>query len=191
MKTINSIAIFALVPFANFCGQQEEIVKPVKEKNILVVKTIDGFGKPVKSSLVYESRDCEYDFENPLKTNSNALGITKLKVPTGYLQLYADGFLHESYRCFTYSGLADTITIYAAKLPTFVETRIPNAVITYFPNTSGDCEFVNNPINANTVIADATGKATIYFLIHDTYKIQVGAKVECFQNDQEIHTVKF
>ena len=105
MKKIYSISLVALIPIVQLCSNETEQVTPVKPPKDLVVKTVDGFGNPVKSTIVYESRNCEYDFEKPQTATSNNHGITRLKVEPGYLQLYAEGFLHESYKCFTYSQM--------------------------------------------------------------------------------------
>ncbi|HEX8549053.1 MAG TPA: hypothetical protein VF691_18955 [Cytophagaceae bacterium] len=191
MKKIYSLSLLALVPLVNFCSQEIDEVQPAtKTPKGLVVKTIDGFGRPVKSTIVYEARDCEYDFDAPEKANSNAMGITNLKVSPGYLQLYVEGFLHESYKCFTYNTSMDTLTIYGAKIPTFIETGAPNTTITYFSNTSGNCDFEANAVGTK-VKADQLGKAVIYLPQSDTYKVQANGTVQCFQPDQEIHTLTF
>lgn len=192
MKSIYTLSIFALLPLVNLCSNEVEEVEPdaLATTKGLVVKTIDGFGKPVKSTIVYEARDCEYDFEAPKKVASNSKGITILKVEPGYLQLYADGYVQESYKCFNYNKSMDTLTIYGAKIPTFIETGVPNSKITYFSNTSGNCDFEEGA-TGTSILVDSFGKATIYLPPSDTYKIQANGRVQCFQPDQEVHTLKF
>ncbi|MBC7449907.1 MAG: hypothetical protein H7259_00305, partial [Cytophagales bacterium] len=179
------LSLFAFIPLVHVCSGDKD---PVTPENVLIVKTIDGYGNPVPSTIVYESRDCEYDFSAPLKASSDALGTTVLKVPAGYLQLYAEGFVNESYRCFTYSGNTETITIYGKALPTFIQTT-PHTSITYAPNRGGNCDYEN--LTGTTIVSDSTGKATIFFPFQDIYKIQANGKAECFQPEQEVRTIVF
>lgn len=185
MKLLYSLSIFAFAPLMQYCSSHQD---PQQAEKVLIIKTIDGFGKPVPSTIVYESRDCEYDFSLPKKIHSDKNGITVLNVPAGYLQIYAEGFVDESYRCFVYSGNTQTITIYAAALPTYIQTT-PHSVVTYFQNRSGDCDYEFT--SGTSVIADSVGKATIWFPVLDVYKIQSDGKAVCFQPDQEVHTIKF
>lgn len=185
MKITYLISVFIFIPLIHCCSVEKD---PVTPDNILIVKTIDGFGRPVPSTIVYESRDCEYDFSLPVKLASNKEGITVLTIPPGYLQLFAEGFVHESYRCMVYSGKTETITLYADTLPTFIRTK-PNSLVTYFPNKSGDCTY--EWVMGKQVRSDSSGKAILYLPFQDTYKIQSNGMVQCFQPDQEVHTLVF
>ena len=84
----------------------------------------------------------------------------------------------------------DTLTIFGAKIPTFIETGVPNITVTYFSNGSGNCDYEENAVG-QSIVTDQLGKAVIYLPPSDTYKIQAKGTVQCFQPDQEIHTLKF
>ncbi|MBC7391634.1 MAG: hypothetical protein H7329_20730 [Opitutaceae bacterium] len=185
MKHFFSIAVFALIPFFKFCERPSEIVQPEKT---LIIRTIDGEGKPVKSTLIYESRDCEYDFLNPSHVSSDNSGIIKLKVPAGYLQFYVENYIGESYRCINYEGSAQILTVYGAPIPTNIQTY-PFAEIRWWANSSGNCD--PEPNVGTIAKADKKGKAVLYLPFQDTYKIQVDQLVQCFQPDQEVHTLNF
>ena len=185
MKHLFSIAIFAFIPFFRFCERQPDIVQPEKS---LIIKIIDGEGKPVKSTLVYESRDCEYDFLNPARITSDNSGILKLNVPAGPVQFYVENYIGESYKCINYDGSPQVITIYGAPIPTYIQTY-PLAEIRWWANASGNCD--PEPNVGTIVKADKKGKAVLYLPFQDTYKIQVDQQVQCFQPDQEVHTLDF
>lgn len=185
MKHFFSIAVFALIPFLRFCEKQPDIVQPEKS---LIIRTIDGEGKPVKSTLVYESRDCEYDFLNPSRIISDNNGIIKLNQPAGYFQFYVENHLGESYKCINYDGSLKVITVYGAPIPTYIQTY-PFAEIRWWANSSGNCD---PEANLGTIVkADKKGKAVLFLPFQDTYKIQVDRQVQCFQPDQEVHNLNF
>jgi hypothetical protein len=208
MKKIYSIAIFIPLLFLQICSSDENVItngaeaelrKSKTTKKTVILKTVDHFGNPASLvDLVYQQIDCEYDFTKHFYTTTNKKGYGKLKLELGYLQMYASKFLHESYFCTTITAATDTLTIYAAAVPTFIVVRntcnepIPNQTIVYWPNYTGNCDFETGA-QGTEVTTDANGKATIYLPFQDTYKIQVetygGRSIQCFQPSQQPETV--
>lgn len=185
IKVLYLFLSLSLSVLAHFCSRQKEEVWP---KEGIVIRTVDSFGNPISATLVYEFRDCEYDFLAPDRVATNQQGVAVLKVEGDYVQFYADGFVSESYHCFGPANRPTTITIFAAPIPTYIRTK-PFSEITYFRNTSGHCAY--EEVVGTTVKADANGHATIYFSPHDVYKIQVGEDARCFQPDQDVHRLVF
>jgi hypothetical protein len=198
MKKIYSVAICIPFLFLQICNSAERIEK---NRIRIILKTIDHFGNPVQSKdLIYQQLDCEYDFNNTLHTSTNKKGYGKLYLEPGYLQIYDSKFLHESYFCTTITTETDTLTIYAATVPTFIVVKdlcgevMPGVTVRYFENRSGDCYF-ESVATGSTILTDAAGRATLYLPFQATYKIQVEGYnftlIDCFQPDQKPSTLEF
>ena len=186
MKKFFSFSLIAIVPFMNLCSHEEEVIIP---KNNFIIRTINGMGKPIPAEIIYEFQDCEYDFLNPSHIHTDEKGLAMVSIPDqAYIQFYAKGYLHESYKCFNDASRPKTITIFAAPIPTYIKTN-PGAEVNYFPNTAGDCEYEAKA--GKLLKADSKGNVTLFLPLQETYKIQSAGKVKCFQPDQEIHTLEF
>lgn len=197
MQKLYSLSLLLTIPLlVNFCSEtyHEERLK-TERKIKITVKCIDGENRPIGCTLVYEQQDCEFDFNSPSRVKSSDKGIATLPLNKGYLQLYAENFLHESYRC-GYYDQSDTITIYAAAIPTIIRVLdfdglpLKNETVSYFPNLAGDCLYEEN-IGAPTAFTNSNGLAKIYLPFGETYKIQTSNLVQCFQPIQQIDTLTF
>ncbi len=202
MSKIYSITL-CIIPllFARFCSIDGDIDNSPKTIKV-VLHTVDHFGNSVVSAdLTYQQLDCEYDFTNPLHTNTNKDGYGVLNLEPGYLQIFDTGFLRQSYLCTTITEEADTLTLYAAPVPTFIEVKnecnepIGYATLIYFSNQAGDCIYESNVLDHYEIKTDVDGKAIIYLPFQDTYKLQIetnGVKeIKCFQPSQQPETLEF
>lgn len=97
---------------------------------LITLKTTDSQGNLVGNVvLIYEWLDCEYDFtyrQQTILTDANGIARIPYKMPTpanplGSLQIYAKGYLQESYGCFK-PRPGQTITLIASHFPSWVDT---------------------------------------------------------------------
>ena len=196
MKKLYSFASFLIILLiVDFCGHPIENRDTDSGRIKITIHTIDEDGDPVPANLIYEQQDCEFDFNAPQAIKTNKNGVAILLIEPGYLQLYAEGFLHESYHCRQFSSNTN-LEIYAAPIPTFIkvvnakEEPIAGETVEYFSNTSGNCIYEDSP-DASTIKTDENGLAKVYLPQNDTYKIQVKGEVKCFQPSQSIDTLTF